>query len=247
MAWRAPGTGGGYAAGLNNGLVQTAQLLDAARRRNGLRIVFPSSGGTVYADTGYDRPHSEEDACFPTSPYAIQKLAAEHYLGLLCKTGSVGARILRIATGYGWIADLSAQQGFVGIAIAAALARKPIRLIGNPENVRDFIHCDDIARALVLAATKPLAIGMSEVFNVGTGVGTSVHRVVGLIEEELGRTVTTRQEHWEAERNLPGYAVLDVTRARQILGWAPNITIRQGIRRSLGELEALLSQKGPSK
>jgi UDP-glucose 4-epimerase len=246
LAWRGvPLASRSYATGLCEGLLQTAHLLDAARRQNDLRIVFASSGGTVYADRGDRSPHREEDVCLPTSAYAIQKLTAEHYLQLLCAEGRTSARILRIATGYGWVAEASAQQGFIGVAVVAAVARKPVRLIGDPENVRDFIHSDDIAKALILAATRPFAKGTAEVLNIGTGVGASVRQVVSLIKEELGQPVTVYQEHWETARNLPSYAVLDVTRARDVLGWTPSIALRDGIRRSLREIRGLAQNSVP--
>lgn len=240
MAWSgAPLAGGGFAAGLNDGLIQTLNLLDAARRCGNLRIVLPASGGTVYIDNGEGKPHREEDACDPISPYAIQKLAAEHYVKVLCSAKAASARILRISTGYGWRAKPGAQQGFIGIACAAAMAAEPVRLIGDPNNVRDYIHRDDIAEALLLAASTTLDHGRAEVINIGSSVGTSVRQVLMLLEEELGRRVTTRHEKWDTEQALPGYSVLDTSRARELLGWAPRIALREGIRMAIREFQSL--------
>ncbi|MBR0679960.1 NAD-dependent epimerase/dehydratase family protein [Roseomonas eburnea] len=237
LAWRGvPLAGSGFGAGLNDGLLPTLSLLDAARRHEGLRIIFPSSGGTVYAERGARRPHREEDPCLPRSPYAIQKLAAEHYIQALCADGGVSARILRISTAYGWRAVPGALQGFIGIALASAVRGEPVRLVGDPANVRDFVHRDDVAEALLLATNRPLAMGQVEVLNIGSCVGTSVREVLAMIERELGRPVATRQEHWDAARSLPGYAVLDISRARQALGWQPRIALREGIRAGLHEL-----------
>lgn len=234
LAWQgAPLVGVGYAAGLGDGLLPMLHLLDAVKRHGGLRIVFPSSGGTVYADRGDRRHHHEDDLCAPTSPYAIQKLAAEHYLSVLAATGAASARILRIATAYGWIASPGARQGFIGVAIAAALAGEPVRLVGNPNNVRDFIHRDDIAEALLRATLKPLAPGAVQVMNIGSGLGTSVREVIGLIEQQIGRPLQTRTEEWEAARGLPGHAVLDIARAQRILDWTPRIDLATGIRLTL--------------
>jgi UDP-glucose 4-epimerase len=230
MAWRGvPLATTDYAAGLSAGLLPTLGLLDVARQRPGLHIVFPSSGGTVYADRGEHRPHREDDLCLPISPYAIQKLAAEHYLQVLCASGKASARILRVSTAYGWLATEGAQQGFVGIALAAALSGQPVRIIGDPDNVRDFVHGEDVARALLAAATRPMEAGRAEVINVGSGVGTSVRDVVAMIERQLGRRVATRQEHWEVARGLPQHSVLDVGRAAELLGWSPRIPLEDGI------------------
>jgi UDP-glucose 4-epimerase len=234
LAWSGvPLADQGYASGLSHGLLPSLHLMDAARRHGGLRIVYPSSGGTVYADRGDRRLHHEDDACLPTNPYGIQKLAAEHYLRVLSGTGRASARILRVATAYGWLSSADAQQGFIGIALRSALRGEPVRLVGDPENVRDFVHRDDIAEALLKAALKPIEPGETEVVNIGSGVGTSVRQVVALIEQELGRPVATRQEHWDAARGLPGHAVLDISRARELLGWSPRIALSDGIRMGL--------------
>lgn len=230
MAWRGvPLATTDYAAGLSAGLLPTLGLLDVARQRPGLHIVFPSSGGTVYADLGERRPHREQDLCLPTSPYAIQKLAAEHYLQVLCASGRASARILRVSTAYGWLAAQGAQQGFVGIALASALAGQPVRLIGDPDNVRDFVHGEDVAGALLAAATRPMEQGRAEVINIGSGVGTSVREVVAMIERQIGRRVITRQEHWDVARGLPQHSVLDVGLAAEALGWSPRIALEHGI------------------
>jgi UDP-glucose 4-epimerase len=238
LAWHGvPLTGGSFAEGLESGLVPTLRLLDAARRRPGLHIVFPSSGGTVYGDLGDRRHHLENDRCQPTSPYAIQKLAAEGYIQCLCAGRAASARILRVSTTYGWIATPGMQQGFIGVALAAALAGRPIRLIGDPENVRDFVHRDDVAAALLAAAVRPVELGRADVINIGSGVGTSVRDVLRLLEDELGTHLETQQEHWETSRGLPGYAVLDIARAAELLGWTPQIALREGIRLSLRETQ----------
>ncbi len=101
LAWRGvPLAAGSYVAGLGDALVPTLTLFDAVRRRPPLGIVFASSGGTVYAETGTRRPHRETDACAPASPYAIQKLAAEYYLQALCAGGAAAGRIWRVITAY---------------------------------------------------------------------------------------------------------------------------------------------------
>ena len=237
LAWRGvPLASSSYVSGLSDGLLPTLTLLDAVRERERMHIVFPSSGGTVYADRGDCRPHGEEDLCLPISPYAIQKLAAENYLRVLCAAGLASVTILRISTAYGWATTPGAQQGFIDIALFAASSNQPVRLIGNPDNVRDFVHRDDIANALLLAATQLPSAGTAEILNIGSGVGTSVREVVELVEQEIGRPVTIRQEHWATASGLPFHSVLDVSRARDLLGWTPSISLRDGIRMGFANL-----------
>jgi UDP-glucose 4-epimerase len=236
LAWHGVPLGSGsYAAGLALALIPTLSLLDAVKRRGGLHIVFASSGGTVYADRPDARLHKEDDPCWPTSPYGIQKLAAEQYLNVLCDGSPASATILRIATAYGWLASPGTQQGFVALAIAAAMRGEPVRLIGDPKNVRDFIHRNDIAEALMLATTRPPNSGSVDVINIGSGVGTAVCDVVWLIEQQLGRRVPVRQEHWETARRLPSHAVLNIERAAAVLNWKPKIPLRLGIEMGLAK------------
>lgn len=236
LAWRgAPLSNSGFAEGLVAGLLPSAQLLDAVARHGRLRVVYASSGGTVYEEGAKHRPHREEDPCLPKNPYGIMKLSVEHLLRILCLAGNCCATVLRISTAYGWPALPNAQQGFISIAIAAALGGKPIRLVGDPKNVRDFVHRDDVARALLIASQQEFVSGDFQIINIGSGVGTSVTDVIALIESLMSRKLATIQECSKEARGLPGYSVLDITRAREVLGWSPEIDLIAGIKRGLRE------------
>lgn len=140
---------------------------------------------------------------------------------------------------------MGAQQGFISIAIAAALEGKPIRLLGDPDNIRDFVHRDDVATALLNAAMEKPISGDFKIINIGSGVGTSVREIVRLIELELGRKVETVHEYHKEALGLPAYSVLNISRARDLLGWTPQIDVRAGIRRGLKEQAETIKKTTP--
>lgn len=236
LAWRgSPLSTESYAAGLRNSLLPSMHLLDAAKQHGTLRIVFTSSGGALYSGLKDAAPHREDDNCSPNSVYGIQKLTLEHYLRDICNSGCASARILRLSTAYGWEAREEDKQGFIAVALKAAMHGKPVRIIGDPENVRDFIHRNDAARAILFAAIKPMNMGEVEVFNIGSGVGTTVRNAIKAIEDRLGIQANTNREYWEAERCLQRHTVLDISRAAQQLNWKPEIDLPNGIQMCIDE------------
>lgn len=217
-------------------LIPTLNLLQAVQRAGHCpHLVFASSGGAVYAPPRDRHPLREDDPCLPAGAYGIQKLAAEHYVRLLGERGHLTACILRISTAYGWLIPPTRQQGFIGVALYQALRDEPVRILGSPNNVRDYIHIDDIVPAI--GAALGFRQGVTTV-NVGSGTGTSVREVVALIERVLGRRVRTQEEVRESARYLPDWSVLDVSRARAVLGWAPRIGLEEGIRRIVARAAA---------
>ncbi len=201
-------------------LIQTIQQLGTKPH-----IVYFSSGGAVYAPKNDRTPFQEGDRCGPLSSYGIQKLAAEEYLRLASHKGFLTATVLRVGNAYGGLLSQFRLQGLIGVAINCVLLGQPVRLFGNPNNVRDYIHLQDIceiaARAIV--PRQPFTV-----VNVGSGVGYTVLDVLGLIEERLGRPVITQGDQNLGDW-LTDWVVLDNTKAREEFGWSPTVDLRAGI------------------
>jgi len=216
-------------AGAN--MLPTLTLLEAIREA-GTRphVVFASSGGTVYGPARDTRPFRETDMCHPQSSYAIQKLTVEHYLRMASEHGWLTATVLRMGNPYGVLLPPERMQGFIGTAVSQLRAGSAIRVFGSPKNVRDYVHVDDVCRALD-ATVRPT--GAFEVFNIGSGAGHSVADVVQLIEELEGGEVDVTYEHPAAADDLPSWVVLDSGKARDTLGWSTEITLRAGLDRLL--------------
>ena len=192
-------------------------------------IVYFSSGGAIYAPRQDRIPYREIDLRVPSSSYGIQKLAAEEYLRLAAHKGHVTATVLRVGNAYGTLLSQFRMQGLIGVAVNCAVHGLPVRIFGNPQNVRDYIHLEDISDIAVRAARprQPFSV-----VNVGSGGGHTVLDVLHLIEAELGRPIEIHSD--PASGNwLTDWVVLDIAKAREEFGWSPAIDLRAGIRRML--------------
>ena len=191
-------------------------------------LVYPSSGGAVYGVSKSGDQFKEDDPCIPLSSYGIQKLIAEHYIRLAVYHGYLNAIVFRISNAYGWLLPPDRPQGLIGTAVTRVFTNQPIRLFGNMKNVRDYIHIDDIVRALQLALSYRKEF---EIFNIGTGVGTSVDDVVELIEKISGRSLVQIFENTESARLLSNWCVVDPTKIQNQWGWQSEIGLEDGIKK----------------
>lgn len=208
--------------------VPTLTLLQAIRETGTKpHIVYPSTGGALYRGDAR-RPFDEESPVEPTTSYGIQKLMAEHYLRLGAREGWLTATVLRIGNPYGVLLPPERQQGFVGVALSRLLEGRPVRIFGDPENLRDYVHLDDVARVFELVLEQPRTW---DVFNVGSGEGRSVREVLDLLQQFCGVTADVRYEAATADsRRLPSWIVLDCAKARGELGWEAEISFTAGLR-----------------
>jgi UDP-glucose 4-epimerase len=207
-------------------LVPLLNLLHAIQRlETKPHLVYFSSGGAIYARKQELAPYRETDLCAPSSSYGIQKLAAEQYLRLVADKGYLTATVLRVGNAYGTLLSQFRMQGLIGVAINCVVHGKPVRLFGNPNNVRDYIHLEDVSDIAVRASIprQPFSI-----LNVGSGVGHSVLDVIRVIEECRGQPVEIQADHsfgnW-----LTDWVVLDIAKARAEFGWSPTIDLCSGI------------------
>lgn len=212
-------------------LLPTLNLFTAiGHARRSPHVIYPSSGGAVYAQSAKRIPFRENSPCVPTSSYGIQKLAAEHYLHIMAERRLLTATVLRIGNAYGWILPPDRLQGFVGTAVHRVLHAQPIRIVGDPHNVRDYVHVDDICSALLAVMSRRAGC---EVFNIGTGMGASVSDILAILERLIGRSPQTSIEQIAGASRLPPWCVLDISKAAKVLGWRPAVSLEAGIRRML--------------
>jgi UDP-glucose 4-epimerase len=207
-------------------------LLQAIRRlKSRPHIVYFSSGGAVYGPAESPAPYRETDACAPSTSYGIVKLAAEQYLRLAAARGELTAVALRPGNAYGTVLPEDRAQGLIGVAANRLLHGKPVRVFGNPQNVRDYVHLDDLCAMACLAASPRRAF---DIVNVGAGVGHSVLDVLKIVEECSGMEMKLEYDG-RCGGFLPNWVVLDTSKARQEYGWSPSISLRTGIQRMLAD------------
>lgn len=211
---------------VQSNLVGTLKMLNAMVAHNVRKIVFISSGGTVYGIPKY-LPIDEGHPTDPLVSYGITKLAIEKYLNLYERMHGIKAITLRVANPYGERQRIETAQGAVGVFLHKALSGNAIEIWGDGSVTRDYIHISDVAQAFVQAVKYS---GTKSVFNISSGSGTSLNELIVMLEKELGQSIE--------RRNLPGrpfdvpVSVLSNDLAREELKWAPTTSMREGIARA---------------
>lgn len=148
-------------------LVATLQMLDVMIEQGIRKVVFISSGGTVYGDPLYV-PIDEKHPTEPMVSYGITKLAVEKYMRMYARQGKIAPVILRVANPYGERQRIETAQGAVGIFIHRALCGEAIEIWGDGSVTRDFLYVQDVADAFARAVTYE---GKEQIFNISSGFG----------------------------------------------------------------------------
>ena len=215
-------------SGLQSGISPTLKLIGAARKyARAPHIIYLSSGGAIYGESVVAKqPSRETDRCEPLTEYGIQKLVIERYLHSAAMAGGPRCTVLRVSNAYGALLNPNRMQGLIGTSVARILQGQPLRLIGNPDNVRDYVHVTDIASAVRLALQHSDAFG---IFNVGSGLGYTVLEVLDMISRIRGSDSPVEVQEVRGSNLLASRNVLDITKARAELGWSPTISLEAGI------------------
>jgi UDP-glucose 4-epimerase len=213
-------------ADVSANVVGTLRLLELCKAHGVRRVVFPSSGGTVY---GIPRatPVGEAHPTDPISSYGIHKLTIEKYLHLHHVLEGLDYHVLRIANAYGERQRTDTAQGAVAVFLERALRGEPIRIWGDGSVVRDYVYVGDIAQAFLRTLEHE---GEPRIFNIGSGQGASLNQLIDEIARTLGRRPAV--EYTPARRFDVPVNVLDASLARKHLGWAATTPLAEGIRRT---------------
>lgn len=213
-------------------VTSTLSLLEALRRRGGGRIVFSSSGGTVYGKL-HRIPVAEDHPLQPITAYGAGKVAAEVYLGLYRSMHGMDCRIARIANPYGAGQNFARGQGAATKFLHHALTNRPIVIWGDGEIVRDYVHILDVANALVSLSLEP-RLDEFYTFNIGSGHGVSLNSIILELQEHLGKRLDVRNEP-ARPFDVP-VSILDISRAQKVLKWEPHLDFSAGMARTLIDL-----------
>lgn len=188
------------------------------------RIIFSSSGGTIYGRTRHAFVR-ESHALRPISAYGVGKLAFEQYLGLFRAEHKIDTVSARVSNPYGPEQLTARTFGAVSTFVRMGLSRQKITIFGSRDIVRDYIYVSDLCDALVKLGTVDVAPGA---VNIGTGVGTSLSEIIETLEEVLGRQI--EYEVVEGRTFDLKRLVLDVSRLKLKTGWHAKVDLREGIR-----------------
>ena len=215
------------AGDLQQNVVSTLALLDISRRLGVKRIVFVSSGGTIYGSCK-QIPTLETAPTEPITAYGVGKLAIEKYLAMYEHHYGLQHRILRVANPFGPFQVPIKNQGVIAALISRAIKNETIEIWGDGSVVRDYIFVDD-----VIAALQSVMSDQSDmrIFNIGSGCGRSLLEVIGSIETLLNMELKIE---WRRSRpvDVP-VSILSIERAKTVLGWAPSTPFKVGLQRTL--------------
>lgn len=212
----------------NINVLGTVRLAEAARRAGVRRIVYTSSGGSIYGPVE-EPPIAESQPVDPLSPYAAGKIAGELYLEMFSRLYGIEWASVAPANVYGPRQDPLGEAGVVAIFSQRLLANQPTRLFGDGSNTRDYVYVDDVVDAFVRAATVPGAAGLR--FNIGTGIETSDLTLHTLVAEAVG--AEPAPEYAPARLGDVTRSALDSSRAAQVLDWGPKVAIQEGVAKTV--------------
>jgi nucleoside-diphosphate-sugar epimerase len=200
-----------------------------AARDAGVRRVIYAGSSSAYGDSP-ELPKRESQATNPLSPYAVAKLTGEHYCRLFTQLYGLETVTLRYFNVFGTRQNPNSQYAAVIPKFITALLRdEPLPVFGDGQQSRDFTHVDNVVHGNILAMTAPDVAG--QVLNLANGSRTSLLQLIAYLEE-----LTDRQAQIEFLPPRPGdvpHSQADVTRAKNLLGYVPQVDVREGLQRTL--------------
>jgi UDP-glucose 4-epimerase len=196
----------------------TVSVLEAAHRAGVRRVVY-SASSSAYGDQA-TMPLVESMPANPLSPYGLQKYIGEQYCQVFSVVYGLETVSLRYFNVYGKNQDPSGAYALViGKFLKQRMDGEPITITGDGEQTRDFTHVRDVVRANLLAS-ESVHVGRGEVMNIGAGNNCSINKVAEIIGGPVVH-VPSRLE--------PKHTLADATRARELIGWVPEVLLESGL------------------
>ena len=203
-------------------------VLKAAVEAVSSQVVYVNTGGALYGEPDY-LPCDEGHPLRPVSAYGLSKLTMERYFRILLPP-SVALKVLRLANVYGPRQSAEGESGVISIFIRRMLRGEPVTIDGDGLQTRDFVYVGDVAAAHELALGHPEPLTA----NIGSGTGVSVNELFGAISKLTGYERSPRRG--PPRLGDVKHVVLDVTRARERLGWTATTGLSDGLRRTVAAM-----------
>jgi UDP-glucose 4-epimerase len=196
------------------------------------KIIFASSGGAAYGEPHY-APQDEQHPVAPLSPYGCAKLAVDQYLYFFRNVYGIRATSLRYGNVYGPRQRKDGEAGVVAIFAGALLDGQQVRINGTGEQTRDYVYVGDLVRANMAASE----LDTDGIYNVGTGVETSVNELYDALCRAVG--VSVPAEHGPAKPGEQMRSVLDGSKLRKLAGLPEPVALDEGLRLTVDWLRTL--------
>jgi UDP-glucose 4-epimerase len=208
---------------IQSNVIGTLYLLDICVKHDVGKLVFLSSGGTIYGDIGDKDMVDETHAVRPMCSYGVSKLTIEHYLDVYRHLRGLNYVALRLSNPYGERQSPLRALGALTVFLYRTLKRQNVEVWGDGGVTRDFIYVGDVANAVYLATINPV----SGVFNVGTGTGLSLRDILTQITDVVGREPTV---DWLASRSFDvPRIVLDASKLKKATEWRVVTSLQNGV------------------
>jgi len=212
---------------INISIIPTIKLLEAVIKSQVKKVVYFSSGGTVYGIPNHI-PIQESDATTPISAYGVQKLTIEKYLNYYSYIYGLNYEILRISNPFGPGQRAFSNQGIIANVLGNHFNNTPSKIWGDGEVVRDYIYVDDVIDAAVKVIHNESKI---HTFNIGSGKGMSINTILFRMEQVLGEKIS--KTYTPAHKQDVPINVLDISQAEDCLNWSPKISFENGIKKMI--------------
>lgn len=214
---------------LQDNVVPTLRLFEAIKKRPSCRLIFISSGGTIYGE--YDGfPHKTDATPAPICGYGMQKFVIEEYLKFYRRRFNADLRIARISNPYGVLPNTQRTQGIIPIFLNKLINQEPITIFGN--TVRDYIYIEDVVDALVRYTDYS---GLEYCINIGSGKPTYllelIRKIEQITEHEFVNVFHKPIRDCDVEKNI-----LNIDKTQKALGWHPITNLDEGIRKTWVEM-----------
>ena len=215
------------AADATTNIVGGINVLNAAVSAKAKKVIYASSAA-VYGEPEYLGIDEKHIVC-PMSPYGVTKHTLEHYLAIYKEIYGLDYTVLRFANVYGPRQEAKGEGGVVSVFTERLLKNIEARIFGDGTFTRDFVCVYDIAQANFLALTK----GGGEIFNIGTGIPTSVNELYAVIKEACNSSLDPIYAPMR-QGDIP-HSYFDISKARAILGYEPKYSLKEGLKATVEE------------
>ena len=204
-------------------VAQSIELWESCVQAGVEHVYFASTGGAIYGPQNHD-VYVEDDRALPVSPYGIGKLTIEHYLHYFRQLHGLRSTIFRISNPYGPGQHPNKLQGLIPIALRQIMRDLPVTVLGDGSMVRDYVYVGDVVQMIMrVVAADP----EHEIYNLGSGRGTSVLEVLDTIREVVGHDFPIR--HAAVPATFVDRVVLDAGRFRREFGDVPLTDLGRGV------------------
>jgi UDP-glucose 4-epimerase len=211
---------------LNQNLVNTIYLLEKMRQSGINKLVFFSSGGTVYGNNS-QAVNSENSQTVPINSYGWTKLCIEKYIQMQSYRYGLQYLIVRPSNPYGRYQNIFGRQGLIAVTLGKVLNGQPIEIWGDGSVIRDYIFVEDLSRIVFELIQKNR---WNEIYNIGSGIGTSINDVIDTIESVIGNKLIRKYK--DARTIDFPVNILNNTKLYEQLGELDFISLKEGINRT---------------